>query len=115
MSLVLSGAKVSKHVESLKYDGEAQRTDVAPAAHLDMAEESFGGGVLLRPPVARYGDRAPLVVWIGDPASWSDGRAALLQTGRVACAVIPKAPDAAFWAAVAELRNLDLTQVWVVG
>jgi hypothetical protein len=115
ISIILSGANASEHVESLKYDGEAQRTDVAPAARLDVTAESFGGGVLLRPPVARYGQRAPLVVWIGDPASWSDGRATLLRTGSVACAVIPRPPDAAFWAAAAELGNLDLSQVWVVG
>ncbi len=71
--------------------------------------------MLLRPAVMRYGDRYPLVVWIGDPAEWSDARAALQRDGGVACAVIRSAPDAAFWTAVTEMTNLDSARVWVVG
>ncbi len=53
ISIVLSGATASEHVESLKYGGEAGRTDVPASAHLDLTEESFRRGVLLRPPLAR--------------------------------------------------------------
>jgi hypothetical protein len=115
ISVTLAGVTASEHVESVKYGGEGQRTDVAPSASLDLLPEPFAGGVLLRPPVMRYGDRYPLVVWIGDPAEWSDARGELLRQGGIACAVVRKPPDSAFWTAVAESPSLDAGRVWVVG
>lgn len=115
LSLVLAGVKESEHVESMKYDGQERRVDVAPAERLDVDEEPFAGGVLLRPSVMRYGDRYPLVVWLGDPAGWNDARGALLREGGIACAIVRTPPDAAFWEAVAELKNIDPSRVWVVG
>lgn len=115
MSVTLAGASSSDRVESLKYDGEEKRTEVAPAVRLDVTVEPFAGGLLMRPPVMRYGDRYPLIVWIGDPAAWSDARAALLREGGVACAIVRNAPDAAFWQAVDDAKNLDTGRVWVVG
>lgn len=115
LSVVVAGVKESEHVESMKYSGEERRVDVPPAERLDINEEPFAGGVLLRPSVMRYGDRYPLVVWVGDPADWNDARGALLRQGGIACAIVRNPPDAAFWEAVGELKSLDATRVWVVG
>jgi hypothetical protein len=114
-SLTLSSVTSSERVDSLRFGGEGGRTDVAPSAHLDLVPEPFVGGVLLRPPVMHYGDRFPLVVWIGDPNAWNDARGTLLSRGGIAGAVVKKAPDAAFWTSVAEVKFIDPARIWVVG
>jgi hypothetical protein len=115
VSVTMSGVMSSERVDSLKYGGEAQRTDVPPAVRLDLAPEPFAGGVLLKPNVMRYGERFPLVVWVGDPSAWDDARGALLRRGGIAVVVVKQAPDAAFWAAVDETRFIDPARIWVVG
>lgn len=115
ISVTVSGATSSERVDTLRYGGEEARTEVAPSARLNLDVEPFAGGVLLKPPVMHYGERFPLVVWAGDPAGWNDARGALLGHGGIVGVVVKGAPDAAFWAAVAETKFVDPGRIWVVG
>ncbi len=115
ISLTLSGATSSERVDSFKYDGEAGRTDIPPSVRLDLAPEPFAGGVLMKPNVMRYGERLPLVVWIGDPNAWDNARGALLHRGGIAVVTMNVQPDTAFWSAVDEAKFVDPARIWVVG
>src|SRR5581483_491259 len=96
-AVVLSSPDASDRIESMKYDGTARRIDVAPKTKLDVAEEPFQGGLMMRPATMHYGEKLPLIVWVADPLYvWNDKLGALMRGKRVACAIIRSAPDAAF-------------------
>jgi hypothetical protein len=64
----------------------------------------------------RYNETLPLVVWIDDhPLRWSDARAALMRNARVAIAVVPQSPDAAFWNEVSKTKWIDARKTYFVG
>jgi len=113
-SVVISSPAESERIESMKYSGEAKRVDVAADVHLDVAEEPLAGGLLLRPSAMHYGEKLPLVVWVSDPPFvWNDERAALMRNRRAACAIMRRAPDEAFWAAVRAIPWIDTSRVSV--
>ncbi len=113
-ALVVSSPDASERTESMKYNGEARRIDVASRIRLDVAEEPVGGALLLRPSVMHYGERLPLVVWVADPPFvWNDRRGALMRNQRVACAIMRRAPDDAFWDAVRAIPWIDMDRVSV--
>jgi hypothetical protein len=114
--VVLSSPDVSERVESVKYDGQAPRIEVAPEVTLNVATEPLGGALVLRPPTMRYGEKIPLVVWIANPPyQWDDDRGTLMRNKRVACAIMPRTPDDAFWAAVDATPWIDAQHVYVIG
>jgi hypothetical protein len=116
ISMILTGSDASERIESMRYGGEERRVDVAPDRRAaGLAAQPFAGGVMLRPEVARYHNRWPLVVWVGDPLQWDDSRWPLLKEGGLAVVITRRPPDAAFWAAVAEEKSLEPRHVWVVG
>ena len=107
-AVVVSSPDASDRIESMKYDGTARRTDVPPSVRLDVTEEPVAGALMLRPATMHYGERLPLVVWIADPPFvWNAERAALLRKERVACAIMRRAPDDAFWAAMRTIPWID--------
>jgi hypothetical protein len=92
-SVVVSSPDASERVESMKYDGGARRTDVAPEMKVDVSIEPQPGGFVMRPSLLRYNERLPLVVWVtAKPLEWSDARGALLRDYRVAIAVVRELP-----------------------
>jgi hypothetical protein len=114
--VVLSSPDVSERVESVKYDGQAPRIEVAPEVTLNVATAPLGGALVLRPPTMRYGEKIPLVVWIANPPyQWDDDRGTLMRNKRVACAIMPRTPDDAFWAAVDATPWIDAQHVYVIG
>jgi hypothetical protein len=116
ISMILTSAEASERIESMRYGGEERRVDVPPERRAaGLVPESFAGGVMLQPDVMRYHNRWPLVVWVGDPDVWDDARWPLLREGGLTLVIIRRPPDAAFWAAVAEEKNLEFSRVWVVG
>jgi len=113
-SVVVSSPDASERIESMQYDGRARRTDVAPEVRLDVAQEPVAGALLLRPSAMRYGEKLPLVVWVSDPPFvWNDERGAMMRKRRVACAIMRRAPDDAFWAAVRAIPWIDMNHVSV--
>ena len=111
-AVVISSPDASDRVESMKYSGEDRRIDVPPDERLDVAEEPVAGGLLLRPATMHYGERLPLFVWVADPPFvWNAKRGALMRKQRVACAIIRRAPDDAFWAAVRATPWVDTSRV----
>ena len=61
-----------------------------------------------------YGEKLPLVVWVSDPPFvWNDERAALMRNRRAACAIIRRAPDETFWAAVRAIPWIDTSRLSV--
>ena len=114
--VVLSSPESSERIQSVKYDGAAPRTDVPPEVTLPVAAAPLGDALLLRPATIRYGEKLPLVVWIANPPyRWDDDRGALMRTKRVACAIMPRTPDDAFWAAVDATPWIDGQRVYVIG
>jgi hypothetical protein len=106
----------SERVEVTKYSGEERRIVIPPAAKLDVEMEPIAGGIVLRPAALRYGERLPLVIWMSDRVySWNDARAALIRGNRIACAVVTKEPDAAFWQAAKAIPWIDVSRAWIVG
>ena len=115
-AVVVTSPDASDRIESMKYDGTGRRTDVAPAEKLDVAEEPLAGGVILRPSAMHYGEKLPLVVWVADPPFvWSADRAALMRKERVACAIMRRAPDDAFRAAISNTPWIDSSRITVHG
>ena len=114
--VVLSSPNASERIESVKYDGQAPHVDLAPEIKLDVASEPLGGALLLRPTNIRYTEKIPLVVWIANPPfEWDDERGTLMRNKRVACAIMPRAPDDAFWAAVDATPWIDARRIYVLG
>jgi hypothetical protein len=113
-AVVLTSPDASERIESMKYDGSARRTDVAPKTKLDVAEEPFAGGLLMRPATMHYGEKLPLIVWVADPPYvWNDKLGALMRDKRRACAIMRSAPDAAFLNAVRAVPWIDGSQIAV--
>jgi len=109
--VVLTSPDASERTESMRYGGEERRVEVAPKTTLDVAIEPLAGGIAVRPSALRYGEKLPLVVWIAPRLyEWSDARGALLQRDRVACVIVTKAPDDAFWKAVREVPWIDASK-----
>jgi hypothetical protein len=114
--VVLSSPDASERVESVKYDGQAPRIEVAAEVTLNVAIGPIGGALLLRPATIRYEEKIPLVVWIANPPfQWDDDRGTLMRNKRVACAIMPRTPDDAFWAAVDATPWIDAQHVYVIG
>ena len=114
--VVVSSPDASERVESMQYGGEGRRTEVPADVRLDVAEEPVAGTLLLRPSAMRYGETLALVVWVADPPFvWNDARGAMMRNRRVACAIMRRAPDAAFWAAATAIPWIDIRRVYVVG
>jgi hypothetical protein len=108
---VVASPDASERTESMRYDGSERRTEVKPKVNLDVAMEPLAGGILVRPSNMHYGERLPLVVWIAPRLfDWSDARGALLQRDRVACAIVTKQPDEAFWNAVRAVPWIDASK-----
>ncbi|HEY6139082.1 MAG TPA: hypothetical protein VI670_15070 [Thermoanaerobaculia bacterium] len=106
--VVVTSPDASDRTESMRYDGEERRVEIAPKVKLDVAVEPLAGGIVLRPAAIRYGETLPLVVWITPHLyAWSDARGALLQRDRVACVIVAKQPDDAFWQAVRAVPWID--------
>jgi len=62
----------------------------------------------MRPTAMHYGERLPLVVWVADPPYvWNAKRGALMRGERVAYAIMRRAPDDAFWAAMRAIPWID--------
>jgi hypothetical protein len=101
----------SERIESMTYGGEERRITTPPAVRLDVEQEPAGAMLLLRPPQLRYGEKLPLVIWIGDPTRWDDARGALLRNARVAVAIGAHAD----WNALATIPWIDKTRVYAVG
>ena len=115
-AVVISAPDASDRIESMKYDGTGRRTDLASAEKLDVAEEPAGGALVLRPSVMHYGEKLPLVVWVADPPFvWNADRAALMRKERVACAIMRRAPDDAFRAAISKIPWIDSSRITVHG
>ena len=115
-AVVLTSPDSSDRIESMKYDGTARRTDVAPKTKLDVAEEPFAGALLMRPSTMHYGEKLPLVIWVADPPYvWNDKLGALMRDKPRACAIMRSAPDAAFLDAVRAVPWIDSSQMSVHG
>jgi len=108
--VVVTSPDVSERTESMRYGGEERRVEIAPKVRLDVAIEPLAAGIVLRPPL-HYNEKLPLVVWIAPRLfDWSDARAALLQRDRVACVIVTKPPDEAFWTAVRAVPWIDASK-----
>jgi hypothetical protein len=114
-AVVYSTPVESDQVEIASYDGTKRSRAVEPAAKLDFAVEPLApDAMLLRPRDVAYEERLPVVIWQADDFGWSDARAELLRTARVACVVTRRAPDPALWRAVGEVAWIDPARVWMV-
>jgi hypothetical protein len=107
-AVVVTSPDASARTESMRYGGEERRVDVPPKVRLDVVVEPLAGGIVLRPSAVRYGEKLPLVVSVAPRLyEWNDARGALLRSRRVACAIVRKPPDDAFWRAVREVPWID--------
>jgi len=107
----------SDAVDVLQYSGDSRRNVVKPAATLDVNLEPFAGDaiVLQRPDIA-YNEKLPVVFWVtGDRLGWSDARAELMRTARVALVVTSRRPDDALWQRARETAWIDASRAYVVG
>lgn len=106
----------SDRIEVMTYAGDERKLSVAPAVKLPVEAEPIGGALMLHLPGIRYNEKIPLVVWRAeDRNEWSDARGALERDVPVACAVIDRDPDAAFWTAVASIPWIDTGRAYVIG
>ena len=114
-AVVVESPEASQRIESSKYDGTERRTIVPPAARLEVTSEPLAGALVLRPPVMRYNEKLPVVVWVDDqPLRWSDARAALARNARVTIAIVTKPPDETFWSELRKTKWIDETRMYAV-
>lgn len=111
-----SSVDAADRIEVMAYAGNERNLSVAPAVKLPVEVEPIGGALMLHPAGVRYNEKIPLVVWrTGDRNEWSDARGALERDVTVACAVIDRDPDDAFWTAVASIPWIDSGHAYVIG
>ncbi len=109
--VVVTSPDASERTESMRYGGEERRVETAPKVRLDVVVEPLAGGIVLRPSALHYNEKLPLVVWIAPRLfDWSDARGALLQRDRVACVIVTKPPDEAFWTVVRAVPWIDASK-----
>lgn len=113
-AVVYSSPDASDRVETMKYGGEERRMAIPPVAKLDVVMEPFApGAVILRPTDLRYDEKVPLVVWEARDFSWSDARAALQRSARVAV-LVTTGYDPSLWAVAKETPWIDFTRAYAV-
>ena len=114
-AVAYSTIDASDRVEVLKYDGAERRIAIPPARQLDVEVVPLEfGAVLLRPRDLHRGEKLPVVVWIADDFGWSDARAALLTSSRVAIVVTKQTLDPGLWRVLAGMAWLDSERTFVV-
>lgn len=105
----------SDRIEQMTYAGDERKMLTPPAVKLDVAIEPIAGAVVMRPPVMRYSEKLPLVIWqTAEPHAWSDARGELQRTNRIAVAIIDHAPDEKFMAAMRDVAWIDSARTFVV-
>jgi hypothetical protein len=118
-AVVIESPDASQRVLSMTYEGEKRQEVIAPSARLDVSMEPIGGVLVMRPNAMHYNERLPLVVWLDrNPFAWSDARAALMRSARVAIAIAPSLDaslNVAFWSEIAKVAWIDTTRTYVVG
>lgn len=99
IGIAYSTPDASDRLESMQYEGRDRRMTTKPAATLDVDVASFGAdGVVLQRRDIRYGETLPVVIWIDEePYAWSDARAELMRSARVALVVTRRVPDENAW------------------
>jgi hypothetical protein len=114
-AVIVSSAAMSPYVELVQYSGEVRRTPVGPEVILDADVEPFGAdGVILTPRERAYGERLPLVLWLGDPHAWNDAVGTLFRKARVAILVVSRiTPE--IETRMADTPWLDPARMFLVG
>ena len=114
-AVAYSTLDASDRVEELRYDGTDRKVTQAPSAKIRAEVLPFAtGGYVLRPFDLAYNEKLPVVVWAADTLAWSDARAALLASTRVAMIVTLGNPSADVWTKINETAWLDASRVVVV-
>lgn len=114
-AVAYSTIDASDRVDVLKYDGAERRVAIPPARQLDVEVVPLAfGAVLLRPRDLYRGEKLPVVVWLADDFGWSDSRAALLTSSRVAMVVTKRTLDPGLWHVLAGMAWLDSERMFVV-
>lgn len=116
-AVAYSSPTSSDAVDLLKYSGEGRTPVLEPAARLDVNLEPFAGdAIVLQPLDIRYNEKLPLVIWVAeDPLVWSDARAELMRTARVALVVTKSGGRVAALQRAAETAWIDTSRVYSVG
>jgi hypothetical protein len=113
-ALVLESPDRSQHLVSMTYAGEQRQELLAASEWLSVSLEPIGGVLVMRPNDMRYNEKLPLVIWIDPkPFAWSDARAALMRSSRVAIAITPKLDDS-FWIDIKTVGWIDSNRTYVV-
>ena len=106
----------SPRIEVLRYGGEERKIAVAPKVTLGVSVTPFAGGLMLRPDSAVYNERLPLVIWRtnGSLNEWSEARAELMRSGRLAILILDRNVDDAVLEAIASTGWIDGERLFVV-
>ncbi len=105
----------SSRVETMTYAGKQRTITTKPAQELDAVVETFApGAISIRPRDLRYNEKLPLVIWVDDePYAWSDARAELMRSARVAV-VITRSFGDFLWIVADDTAWLDASRAFVV-
>jgi hypothetical protein len=115
-AVAYSTPDASDRVEVMKYDGAERKMEVPPAVRLDVSVEPFApGAVILRRNDLVYEEKLPLVVWRASEFAWSDARAALMSSARVAMVITNRAPSSELWRAASATPWIDANRAFFVG
>ena len=114
-AVAYSTPDASDRVETVGYTGRRRRTFMKPAEELAVNLASFAPqAVSLRPREMDYNEKVPLVIWLDDEVfGWSDARAYVMRTARVAMIVVPRL-DESLWKAIDETPWIDQSRAFVV-
>ncbi|MBV8545352.1 MAG: hypothetical protein JO088_11470 [Acidobacteria bacterium] len=113
-TLVIESPDASQHLVSMTYAGEQRQELVASSDWLAVSLDPIGGVLVMRPNEMRYNEKLPLVIWLDPkPFAWSDARAALMRSSRVAIAIAPGVDDR-FINAIRNVPWIDSNRTYIV-
>jgi hypothetical protein len=121
LALLVTSADAGERVESMSYEGTDRRELVPPASRSNRPDQLAGvpGALVFTPPIVRYEEKLPLVVWADGetPFVWHEARAKVEQKRRIGSVVVARgaATRPELWTAIAELPWVDPAHVFLVG
>jgi hypothetical protein len=115
-AVAYSSPTTSDAVDVLPYSGEQRTAAVKPAATILADVQPFlGEAILIQPVDLQYNEKVPLVIWRDENVlGWSDARAELMRSARVAVVVTNQSPDPALLEKARQNPIIDAGRLFVV-
>ena len=115
-AVAYSTPDASDRVEVLAYDGKPRTMLIPPSDTLEVDIEPLDReSIILRPRQLGYDEKLPVVVWQVEDFGWSDARAALMRSSRVAVVITRRPASRELWEKIGAMPWIDASRAYQVG